>query len=1409
MAGVYGDNSSLCSREGVMVELCSSVGSDADCVLSVRSPGTGELQSPVSGSTPRVVSGARMKTGGVLQRGSDLAGSWSCDEKSVTLSFLADSSEYYRKNILFDEILVGCDANIVDEDAGEVLVGAITADGHIHAITVFIKGSAGIGNDFEGRMSSETFLDISGHKGLSCSISGLCVVGRAVCIGRGNSIVCFSVGHGGCLNRDTCVTLGEHHGILGNVASYLGLSSGVAFAPVMCMTSVTVTWQQDSGGVVKKDFLFSIQEDSMLCVWDVESGSLVHSVSLLAGAQAQTFAPSCLDFSPDFLNPGGIFLIASFQEKGTENEEETGPDGAGEVSGGVTSIVSLFEVMVEDRNGVLNVHIENGPHLPDVRGNIVSSSIEFMGSSKYRLWLVMESNAIECIAFKGDTRGNHTSSHYVVETLEMRLNGLLPSSEVEREILKMLYVDLERIMLGQKRNHTMRRYMLDTVCQLPTSSKAGLVEAARQVRVPMVSEDLMSLEILETVQEWINDSESDIEVFEKAYGFLGAFLASICVRCSPRAVQVIQMHPSDTKRLIVVGRGDGNFSFVVEASEEEALSFDAACSALVSGTKDCLGLPALSLVRYALCHGVPLRNTLVPLLVNLVHGKSHVSAVEFGKHHTAVRKAFRAFSMAKVAVDVSCIAEKVISLSAECSKEDEVWGKRYNRPASDFVLDIARTALEGCTRSRLDLALQLLVIEASRHSERDLYERLISSLGPTVLSHWSCTMPMVDGGSVKSEPLVPQYVAGDLTSQMDDRLSSKRFKRLLLEGKQLYAFHLAVGLHEKLSHTCKDGSLLSMDHFIRLVLNDFTGPQNTMRYLLHAIMRNEHVINKEQMFDSLLGVIEAVEGSVKDVEMVFFKGYNLSKRCSEAYSGTVLHMDDRARFEQEGLGLMLRLCDIDDSNTADLLRECVISLTGKDPGGALTSESYIDTITEILEQLGCSFSTTRSGLFAARLQETMGSEAALEKGARSMARVYKALEEQNHMEEAYSVALSIKEPQRRLDCVKGLVGKLCSLRQIDVLCTLPLIALQDGEDTQVLDQVILALWDRASKESIDSSNTYFVLFDLYVSRGNYQSAAAALLYYCRRLTNESELGKLEKLLRSRKILIMVAGCLKLVHPSDAWLEDSAAGQDIRSRESWASPGRSMSMKYMVPKTITVDEIEKECVMVKCLIKLVCVKPEFDVNSATHHDLLAELLERGFFQEAWTLASVLAPNDLQSSKELIIFKMSKDAYSLKCSELETKLEALIAGESVPVADRLRLAAAEAILEADDTTSLPHWLVEPYISKYTSLSTKSSHQTEMADSAGMIRVLLHYGRAHLAGSLALALLDPYISSIPSMSLPRIGSVSVPHDLIANVLVSLGVENSDSAKLLHSRLQDAVQKCRTAADEQTKALSALGSM
>ena len=90
--------------------------------------------------------------------------------------------------------------------------------------------------------------------------------------------------------------------------------------------------------------------------------------------------------------------------------------------------------------------------------------------------------------------------------------------------------------------------------------------------------------------------------------------------------------------------------------------------------------------------------------------------------------------------------------------------------------------------------------------------------------------------------------------------------------------------------------------------------------------------------------------------------------------------------------------------------------------------------------------------------------------------------------------------------------------------------------------------------------------------------------------------------------------------------------------------------------------------------------------------------------------------------------------------------------------------------------------------------------------MLRVLLKHGRVELAGNLALELLSPLVTRIPSVAFSSVGSVCISPDIIDRVIHSLSSDQSESMALVLKRLSKARQVLEQSSSSQSNVLDTL---
>ncbi len=1381
--------------DGVIVESTANVRlDDGDC-FSIHVPLSSYSEQEGSGGTmePWLVPTKENIGGAILVEdegpsSSSLVGSWSLLQRSydndngdavLSSVMLREEDKGFRSMAIkatFETTVFSCSC-LARSSRGTLQMGVVTVDGYLHLIVIpYGEHSSG-----HAVVSSISVMDtVDGEFGKPTSLA---MLQDSVCLGGASGgIACFSI-NGDTFNNSVSY-LGLKSGILGNVASYLGFSQRQHqnASSIECMSVVNMSWNSSTS----KSILFCLHNDAGLCIWDVEQRVLLHSVTLL---HEDHYIPSCLDYSQDFLTDGGIFLIASFEDAEKK-----------------CSLVSLFEITVDNRNDILSVHVENGPQLPEVDGRVTSASLEFVDANSFYMWFITRNHLTqkcksECVLFQGDSRGNHKSSQYAVVSLESRLESLVASSEQGFEVLKIYFSEIQMALQECEEQHHLGNYIVDTVFLPWSFSHVAMKKTFSTLEIPNecivdLSEGESSRCLQYSVEMWMKTAASPLESFAKCAMFLETYIAELGDACAPVYVKVLQDQPLESNKTVVLMRNDGKISILSRASPVESIKYNGVdlLSSFQNSMEEFLNPAAIAMARYAVCHGVNLKQKLLPSIVKVLKGEARVNAVEFGKHSSLVRGLWRKFPSIVQSFDLIEIGNSLSSL-LKAYEERTQWIKKADCAVNQVMISLSKSAMYGCSIAEIDLGFTLLaLLEYNLACNHIPYmENFRNMILPPLVSYWACTAPILQGNGTNV------LKAPDFLEKSAIEHVSKKMKMLEIRGRKTQAFDVCFCLNPNISMG-DVRELQGIDSFISASTNRCIWNADPVADFMHALIRHKNIMNKEEIVGSLLILVESLD-RVNDIDTRFFQAYMASKRAAQS-----LHHPDHIELEQKGLGLFLNLCDtVYVKDNAEALIRCFESM-GRSIQEPMTEEKYIDGIANILDYLGCVSSTTRCGLFSARLQESLETKEGHENASRVRSRVYKVLEENNHIEEAYTVALSILDPQRKADCVRGLVEHICSHRDLETLCSLPMIQTNSDDSINVLDQIMQDLWERAIKESIDDSRTYSVLFDLYVTRGNFQSAAAALLLYCRRLAKESTQPHLHILLELQKRLTIVAGCLRVVDESDAWLED-ASELNISVRKTF-SGSTTVSKEYTSPQIVTIHEIEKESILVKALIQIVSVVPDYSIHS-TPQDVLYQLLELQLHSEAWDLVHALfSSSECQKGKEIIVSNLGKKCVITDAPRDWELLKSLIRREeaSLAAADRLRLTAADAILETNDAVGIPPWILEPYLCKYDNLTSSSTPENHKSDTTGMLRVLLKHGRVELAGNLALELLSPLVTRIPSVAFSSVGSVCISPDIIDRVIHSLSSDQSESMALVLKRLSKARQVLEQSSSSQSNVLETL---
>jgi len=270
------------------------------------------------------------------------------------------------------------------------------------------------------------------------------------------------------------------------------------------------------------------------------------------------------------------------------------------------------------------------------------------------------------------------------------------------------------------------------------------------------------------------------------------------------------------------------------------------------------------------------------------------------------------------------------------------------------------------------------------------------------------------------------------------------------------------------------------------------------------------------------------------------------------------------------------------------------------PGGE--EAHYYELLMHMYEDFGCAWAASRFALAAARhinqrlytQGETNNNQEAVvveeeEDDVRRSGRLWSSVFDfclrAGDYDEAFAALLGNDVAEQQVDCVHRLVKELCDKGEIGVLCSLPfannsLVVHAAGATwISLLDEAVNTLRRRAASADLDTRpQPYKVLFDFHVARGNFQSAAGAMLGYARRIMAERP-GEGAACEDAQHAFGAAVGALSLVSKDQAWIEESVS-----------SHGAAASYMHMVPRIVTLENLKKEYAVARARAAQATVRP---------------------------------------------------------------------------------------------------------------------------------------------------------------------------------------------------------------------------
>lgn len=368
---------------------------------------------------------------------------------------------------------------------------------------------------------------------------------------------------------------------------------------------------------------------------------------------------------------------------------------------------------------------------------------------------------------------------------------------------------------------------------------------------------------------------------------------------------------------------------------------------------------------------------------------------------------------------------------------------------------------------------------------------------------------------------------------------------------------------------------------------------------------------------SLKQLLAAVPHGVGDDPCLqFFAACATALAISEAAPG------ERRRLEEDSVATFFKVATLFPNRTffGEQLKTVSAALRhlGIEPAGGGPSEmdeaQYYETLMGLYSRLGCAWGASRFALAAVKhvaspSEDQEMDDETVQRTSRLWSAVFAFCLEAGEYDEAYAALLGNDVAEQQVECVHRLVKDLCDRGDIATLCALPFanngIEVHKGRWVSLLDEAVLALRRRAEAADLDAvPQPYKVLFDFHVARGNYQSAATAMLTYARRLTAErtSEPTASDE---AHRALGAAVGALGLVRPEQAWVEDPIL-EDLQQ-----------------PRVLTLRDLRKEHAVARARAAVSTVGAGTTLTSSSApEDILDQLLTLGARMRVFAL---LDPN----------------------------------------------------------------------------------------------------------------------------------------------------------------------------------------
>ena len=848
------------------------------------------------------------------------------------------------------------------------------------------------------------------------------------------------------------------------------------------------------------------------------------------------------------------------------------------------------------------------------------------------------------------------SSDWLVETVEERMAQIVPSTNNEKCIVKLLSMIFQQKLEEKNkddgeagRSHrdplVTRRYITE-IFSPGNLSISALEAASSSVGLSIDSKDNVC-SLKDQISAWLGarqKAKSILEIEDRGKMLFESYLSHYCNMAMPIAVQVLHGGSSDSGYVLML-RADGRLSYMRNATLSESAVYSIAHSGqsrdkvrAFNQLSKAFASPSVTcLLRFAFFEGLVYATEILPEVIRVLKGITKVQiplSYRSKNDFTLFRHFLRSLPLKAKHINsqfnVHGMDARMLVRSDNEATHEEVCipgGSTSLISRSSLVASAVTCAIYTTSRSEIDMLLRYSVTMsyiasiAVKDTRRLHDTSAMRFIAGAAFSFWLVSPDaqlLVDHDGEKME-IEPLHTNGDAVPAS---------KRLKLESNSkpvdplcafLDCFELP-GIDRK-SLSANDVGGVD-DVIVKLVpyllTKDSFRLQKSISHVLMALLLRDKYQNRTEIMKPLIHLVKGIE-ELNSIELKLCTIYAdiLKDNTNDISFGL------KRKKEDSIASSLFALCEeCHDISAMQQLRNVINMLGGKsalietDLGDddEFRTVALFDALASLLEKENCRWAALKFSLTAARLTSMISKETpdGIRRSSQLWTHAYKLLENMGKIEEAYVAMLEVLDPKRQVDCIVSLVDHLCNYRQFEQLYTLPFAQSSSNLDLCILNEVCCTLEEKASTEDVDHTDTWSILYGFYISKSNYQAAAAAAFSYSRRIIFESTKKPFDVAVTLHRSLNMTAAALALVDSEDAWIQDAnPVSIQKRTRQLQSEYDTSkVKLEYSLPSIIRLDDLYKDIAVAKACMHIASHIPNANFLKRDHDEIFSQLLALG-------------------------------------------------------------------------------------------------------------------------------------------------------------------------------------------------------